>query len=117
MPIVKLVSREFKIENTCVKAGNVVFDNGNFPVIAGPCAVESEKQVLSIAQSVKNAGAQIFRSGPLSQGHLHTLFRVLGNRVLNYWQKSNRRLLFPLQPKAWMLKILTLLKSMLILFR
>ncbi|MCF6245852.1 MAG: 3-deoxy-7-phosphoheptulonate synthase [Desulfobacula sp.] len=59
----KLVSREFKQENTRIKVGDAVFGDGSLPVIAGPCAVESLEQVLSIAGSVKKAGALLFRGG------------------------------------------------------
>ena len=65
----KLVSREyskfFEKEGKCliVKAGNVEI-GGDIPVfIAGPCAVESKKQLLKIAEGVKKAGAQVLRGG------------------------------------------------------
>ncbi len=61
----KLVSREMKRDDTVIElpVGNLKIGGGNFIVIAGPCAVESEAQALTIAQAVKAAGAQIFRGG------------------------------------------------------
>ena len=61
----KLVSREMKRDDTVIElpVGNLKIGGGNFIVIAGPCAVESEVQALTIAKAVKSAGAQIFRGG------------------------------------------------------
>ena len=61
----KLVSREMKREDTVIELalGNLKIGGGHFVVIAGPCAVESEVQALTIARAVKAAGAQIFRGG------------------------------------------------------
>jgi len=100
MSIAKLVSREFKMENTCVKVGDVVFGNGNFPVIAGPCAVESENQVLSIAQSVKNAGAQIFRSGAFKPRTSPYSFQGLGKQGLELLAKVKQETGLPIATEA-----------------
>lgn len=60
----KLVSRETKRESTVVEiTPELKVGSGHFVVIAGPCAVESEEQALTIAWAVKAAGAQIFRGG------------------------------------------------------
>ena len=55
----KMASRSFHPENTIIKVGDATFGNGMIPVIAGPCSVETEEQVVSIAKDVKNK--QIFR--------------------------------------------------------
>src|SRR6185436_17032917 len=57
----KLVSREVKPEGTRVKVGPAVLGDRAFTVIAGPCAVESEKQTLETAIAVKAAGAHLLR--------------------------------------------------------
>lgn len=63
------VSRDEQSENTVVEIvlpdgiNTIRFGDGGMPVIAGPCTVESEKQVLETAMSVKQAGAQLFRGG------------------------------------------------------
>ncbi|WP_022669032.1 3-deoxy-7-phosphoheptulonate synthase [Desulfospira joergensenii] len=59
----KLVSREFKSEDTRVKIGNVVVGGDRIVIIAGPCAVESREQALAIAREVKKYGAVLFRGG------------------------------------------------------
>ena len=60
----KLVSREMKREDTVVELpGGVKIGGGHFVIMAGPCAVESELQALTIARAVKAAGAHVFRGG------------------------------------------------------
>lgn len=59
----KLVSREMKREDTVIHLPGLLLGRGHFVVMAGPCAVESEFQALTIAAKVKAAGAQIFRGG------------------------------------------------------
>lgn len=83
----KLVSREFQQENTCITVGGAVFGNGSLPVIAGPCAVESEKQVLSIATSVKAAGASLFRGGAFKPRTSPYSFQGLGIQGLKLLSK------------------------------
>lgn len=63
----KLVSRDVKEENTIVRvltpSGEVTFGDKAIGVIAGPCAIETREQALTIAQHVKAAGARLFRGG------------------------------------------------------
>jgi 3-deoxy-7-phosphoheptulonate synthase len=59
----KLVSREFNPSNTVVKVGNVEIGGQRLVIMAGPCAVESRKQLDQAAKIVKNAGASILRGG------------------------------------------------------
>ncbi len=80
----KLVSREFQRENTQVKIGDAVFGDGTMPVIAGPCAVESLEQVLSIARSVKKAGALLFRGGAFKPRTSPYSFQGLGEQGLKF---------------------------------
>ncbi len=59
----KFVSREFRKENTIVKVNGAEFGGDNFPVIAGPCSVESEEQIMESAEGVAKAGAKLLRGG------------------------------------------------------
>lgn len=59
----KLVSREFKHEDSIVDVGGVLVGGSNLVVMAGPCAVESREQLLESAMIVKKAGAQFLRGG------------------------------------------------------
>lgn len=58
----KLASREIK-EQSVVKVGKARFGGAYFGVIAGPCSVESEKQIVKTAVKVKEAGARMLRGG------------------------------------------------------
>ena len=59
----KLVSREFKQEDTIVDVGGVLIGGSHLVVMAGPCAVESREQLLQSAEIVKKAGAHFLRGG------------------------------------------------------
>ena len=78
----KLVSREFKSEPTVVRIGDVEIGNGNLTIIAGPCAVESEIQALTIAELVKKAGAVMFRGGAFKPRTSPYSFQGLGKEGL-----------------------------------
>ena len=60
----KKASRKFHPADTVVEVGDVKIGDGkNFVVIAGPCSVETEEQILTVAKSVKKNGAKILRGG------------------------------------------------------
>ena len=59
----KLVSRQFQRERSRVQVDGAVFGGDEFVVIAGPCSVESEKQLLTTATAVAKAGAKMLRGG------------------------------------------------------
>lgn len=59
----KLTNRKFHPEDTVVTAGGKKIGGENYTLIAGPCSVESEKQIIGIAEAVKKAGAAILRGG------------------------------------------------------
>lgn len=59
----KCCNRKFHPEDTVVKVGDVKIGGGNFCLMAGPCSVESEEQIISVAKDVKKAGANILRGG------------------------------------------------------
>ena len=59
----KLANRKFHPEPTVVKVGNVEIGGDKLVIMSGPCAVESEEQVMETALAIKKAGAQILRGG------------------------------------------------------
>ena len=59
----KLTNRKFHPEDTVVTAGGKKIGGKNYTFVAGPCSVESEKQIIGIAKAVKKAGAAILRGG------------------------------------------------------
>ena len=59
----KQANRKFHPEDSVIGIGNVKIGGGHFAMIAGPCSVESEEQIIEVAQAVKNSGADILRGG------------------------------------------------------
>ncbi|MFB3829308.1 MAG: 3-deoxy-7-phosphoheptulonate synthase [Bryobacteraceae bacterium] len=59
----KFVSREFKPERSAIRVNGVTVGGGGFVVMAGPCSVESEKQIMETAEAVAAAGARMLRGG------------------------------------------------------
>ena len=59
----KCVNRKFHPEDTVVRVGDIEVGGGNFTMIAGPCSVETEEQIVEVAKAVKAAGATMLRGG------------------------------------------------------
>ena len=59
----KQANRKFHPRDTVVKAGGVRIGGGHFAMIAGPCSVESEDQIVEVAKAVKESGAEMLRGG------------------------------------------------------
>ena len=59
----KQANRKFHPKDTVVEIGDVKIGGGHFAIIAGPCSVESEEQIIEIAQAVKASGAKMLRGG------------------------------------------------------
>ena len=59
----KQCNRQFHPEDTVISVGNAKLGGGHFALIAGPCSVETEEQIIEVAESVKAAGADILRGG------------------------------------------------------
>lgn len=59
----KQANRKFHPKDSVIEVGNVKIGGGNFAMIAGPCSVESEEQIIAVAQAVKASGADILRGG------------------------------------------------------
>ena len=59
----KQANRKFHPKDTVVEVGDVKIGHGHFAMIAGPCSVESEEQIITVAEAVKAAGADILRGG------------------------------------------------------
>lgn len=59
----KCCNRKFHPDDSIITVGDTKIGGGNFCIIAGPCSVESEEQIISIAKQVKAAGATMLRGG------------------------------------------------------
>src|SRR5260370_4186096 len=93
MPVLKpykLVSYEFRGTASRVKVGDVVVGAKEVVVMAGPCSVESEDQILSIAQSIRDSGAKILRGGAFKPRTSPYSFQGLGKGGLQLLAESRR---------------------------
>jgi 3-deoxy-7-phosphoheptulonate synthase len=86
----KLVSREGHKENSVIQARNVPIGGKKFQVMAGPCSVESEHQLMTTAEAVKKAGATILRGGAFKPRTSPYEFQGLGPRGLKLLAKARR---------------------------
>ncbi len=84
----KLVSREAHPANSTVRAREHVIGGKKFHVMAGPCSVESEKQLLKTAVAVKAAGATILRGGAFKPRTSPYEFQGLGEKGLKLLAKA-----------------------------
>ncbi|NPA84915.1 MAG: 3-deoxy-7-phosphoheptulonate synthase [Crenarchaeota archaeon] len=83
-----LASREFKPDDTVVEVGKAKIGGGSFAVIAGPCSVESEEQILSTAEFVKKEGAAALRGGAYKPRTNPYSFQGLGEEGLRLLAKA-----------------------------
>lgn len=86
----KLVSRDFKKESTIVKVENVLIGNGHRVVIAGPCSVENEEQIIKSAQIAKKYGANLLRGGAYKPRTSPYTFQGLGIEGLKLLQQAKK---------------------------
>jgi 3-deoxy-7-phosphoheptulonate synthase len=78
----KLTGREFKPQNTSITVGETVIGSGDLVVMAGPCAVESEEQIMATARAVKASGAKVLRGGAFKPRTSPYSFRGMGEEGL-----------------------------------
>ncbi len=83
----KLISREFKPDDTIIDIGGIPLGKGHLTIIAGPCAVENELQTLTTARKVQAAGADIFRGGAFKPRTSPYSFQGLGEEGLKILAK------------------------------
>lgn len=91
----KLVSRDLHPENTVVTIGDVPVGGKRFIVIAGPCAVESQKQMLATAKVVRKAGAHCLRGGAYKPRSSPYSFQGLGLKGLRILHNAAARVGLP----------------------
>src|SRR5437899_8662790 len=85
----KQVSREWKAESTLVRLpGGLVIGGDDIVIMAGPCSVESEAQILEAARAVRDAGAAVLRGGAFKPRTSPYAFQGLGKRGLDLLKKA-----------------------------
>ena len=71
----KQANRKFHPNDTVITVGDAKIGGGHFAMIAGPCSVESEEQIIEVAKAVKASGAQILRGGAFKPRTSHYAFQ------------------------------------------
>lgn len=84
----KLVSREFKKDNTIIRIKDVEIGGNETVVMAGPCSIESREQIMRIAEKVASAGAKILRGGAFKPRTSPYSFQGLGEEGLKYMREA-----------------------------
>ena len=80
----KNANRKFHPEDTVIPVGNTQIGGGTLTIMAGPCSVESEEQVVAIAKAVKASGATMLRGGAFKPRTSPYAFQGLGETGLEY---------------------------------
>ena len=86
----KLANKKFHPEPSSVRVGGTVIGPGTLTVMAGPCAVEGEEQLLGVARAVKAAGATILRGGAYKPRTSPYSFQGLEEEGLRYMQLAGK---------------------------
>ena len=92
----KKANRKYHPENTVINASGVEIGGKNIVVMAGPCSVESEAQVLSIARDCKKAGAAVLRGGAFKPRSSPYAFQGLGMDGLELLSIAGRKTGMPI---------------------
>src|ERR1700682_49564 len=87
----KLASREVRRDSTEVRINGVTEGGRDVVVMAGPCSVESEAQVLEVADRVKESGAKILRGGAFKPRTSPYAFQGLKEQGLKYLAEARKR--------------------------
>lgn len=92
----KLANRKLHPEDTVIDIAGRKFGGENFQFIAGPCSVESEEQVINIAQAVKEAGAGLLRGGAFKPRTSPYAFQGLRDEGINILVKAKKETGMPI---------------------
>ena len=84
----KKANRKFHPEDTVIQVGDVRVGGGNFCVIAGPCSVESEEQIVEVARDVQASGAAMLRGGAFKPRTSPYSFQGMGTAGLGLLREA-----------------------------
>lgn len=107
----KSANRKFHPEDTIVDIGGHKFGGGNFQIIAGPCSIESEKQIIEVAQAVKEAGATLLRGGAFKPRTSPYAFQGLRESGLELLVKAKKETGMPIVTEIMSVRHIDLFKD------
>ena len=87
----KLASKEFHPDPTIIKVRDIEIGGKELIVMAGPCSVESEEQILRVAEGVRERGAKMLRGGAFKPRTSPYAFRGLGEKGLEFMAKAREK--------------------------
>ncbi|MBR4099115.1 MAG: 3-deoxy-7-phosphoheptulonate synthase [Clostridium sp.] len=92
----KLCNRKFHPEDTVIQVGNAKIGGGHFTLIAGPCSVETEEQIIGVAKEVKAAGATLLRGGAFKPRTSPYSFQGLGGEGIRLLLEAKKETGLPI---------------------
>ncbi len=92
----KSANRKFHPDDTIVDVGGHKFGGNNFQIIAGPCSVESEEQIIEVAKAVKASGANLLRGGAFKPRTSPYAFQGLKASGLELLKKAKKETGMPI---------------------
>jgi 3-deoxy-7-phosphoheptulonate synthase len=99
-------TRLYKSEDTILNINNHQIGGNKLGIIAGPCSVESEKQILSIARDVKKAGANFLRGGAFKPRTSPYTFQGLGEEGLEFLKLAKEETGLPIVTEIMSVKLI-----------
>ena len=107
----KQANRKFHPNDTIITVGEAKFGGGNFTLIAGPCSVETEDQIISVAESVKASGAKVLRGGAFKPRTSPYAFQGLKNEGIRLLLKAKEATGLPIITEIMNIKSLDLFED------
>ncbi len=107
----KKANRKFHPEDTVVQVANTQVGGGNLTLMAGPCSVESEEQVVAVAKAVKASGATMLRGGAFKPRTSPYSFQGLGEKGLEYLKAARAETGLPIVTELMDISQLPLFKD------
>ena len=107
----KNANRKFHPDDTVISVGDVKIGGGNFGIIAGPCSVESEEQLCTIAEDVKASGAKMLRGGAFKPRTSPYAFQGLREKGIELLLRAKEKTGLPIVTEIMDLSHLPLFKD------
>ena len=107
----KQANRKFHPKDTIVEAGGSRIGGGHFAMIAGPCSVESEEQIVGIAKSVKESGATLLRGGAFKPRTSPYAFQGMGAEGLRLLEIAKKETGLPIVTEIMNINTLDLFEN------
>ena len=92
----KKANRKFHPEDTVIKVGNTQIGGGTLTLMAGPCSVETEDQIVEVAKAVKAAGATVLRGGAFKPRTSPYAFQGLGSNGIELLKLARKETGLPI---------------------